>query len=263
MVLISGIYTSVILEPGEEPFNLPSPAIASERPPILCFGSLPVGFVRRDHLNPYHGHFLVQWVAVIGLVTYHFFGKLNQKTTFDGLVNQPHFMRRSAVHVEGVRKTRTVCNCHDLRAFTPLSFPNPQTPFFAGTKVPSIKASRRSIPPRSRRSSASASKISSNTPSLDHFWCQRWQVDLGGYRSGRSCHWAPVRRIQRIPLSTSRGSRRDRPRGSVRVDGIRGSIRVHCSSVKSIWIYKTRFSQMSRIYFGMTSSKLVDKRLEW
>jgi hypothetical protein len=73
---------------------------------------------------------------------------------------------------------------------------------------------------------------------------------LGGYRSGKSCHWAPVRRIQRIPLSTSRGFRRDRPRGSDRVDGIRGSNTRHCSSVKSIWLYKTRFYQMSRIFLG-------------
>ena len=54
------------------------------------------------------------------------------------------------------RKTRAVCNGHDLGAFAPLSFPHSGPPFFAGENDPSIKASRRSSPPRSRRSSANA-----------------------------------------------------------------------------------------------------------
>jgi hypothetical protein len=49
MAIISDGYASVILGPGEERFNLPSPAIASEGPPTLCFGQLYVGFMRSDH----------------------------------------------------------------------------------------------------------------------------------------------------------------------------------------------------------------------
>ena len=206
MIFISDSYASKFLQPSEEPFDLPSLAISSELASILSFCLLSIGFMRSDHFNADPGKLLIQGITVIGLVTNDFFRQLHKKTAFDGTANKLHFMRRSATHVEGDRKTRTVCNRHDLRAFTPLSFPNPQTPFFAGKKVPSIKASRRSIPPRSKRSSAKTSKISSNIPSVDHFWCQRWQVDCGGYRSGRSCHCAPVRRIQRIPLSTWRGS---------------------------------------------------------
>ena len=92
------------------------------------------------------------------------------------------------------------------------------------------------------------------------FWCQRWHVWYGGYRAGRSCHWAPVRRIHRIPLSTLRVFRRDRPLGSVRANGIRGSNTRHWSYVKSIWLYKTRFAQKYRIYVGMASSRCTRLR---
>jgi hypothetical protein len=35
-----------------------------------------------------------------------------------------------------------VCNSHDLRPLTTFRLPNPGTPFFAGAKLPSMKASR-------------------------------------------------------------------------------------------------------------------------
>lgn len=74
-----------------------------------------------------------------------------------------HFMRRSAGHVHDERKAAGVCPCHDLAAFAPLGFPNPSAPFWAGANVPSMNASRISIPPRSRRSSARAIRMRSNT----------------------------------------------------------------------------------------------------
>jgi hypothetical protein len=166
-------------------------------------------------------------------------------------------MRRSTFHVDGVRKTRAVCNCHDLRAFTALSLPNSRPPFFAGEKLPSIKASRMSTPPRSRRSSAKMKSISSKTPSCDQRWNQRWHVWYGGYLPGKSFHGAPVLSIQRIPFSTSLGSFRERPRGSLRVVGIKASNNVHCSSVKSISHMLLILLQMSRLFFEMASSNEV------
>ena len=236
MVLPSGYQASEVLEPSEKTFHLPPPPVSSKCASILCFRSFPVHLVRGDQLNAPLFKFLVQRVAIIGLVTDDPFRELDQKTTFDGFGNQRYFMRRSAVHVQGDRKTRAVCNCHDLCALAPLSLSNSRPPFFAGAKEPSINASRMSISPRSRKSSANVRRISSKTPPFDHFWNQRWQVWYGGYRSGRSFQGAPVRRIHKIPSRTSLGSRRDLPRGSDRslVDGIKPSNRVHCSSVKSI-----------------------------
>ena len=240
----------VALQPCKEPFDLPSSSVSPQGPSVLSFRTFPSSPMRRYHFDTQSAQFRIQGITVIGFVADESFRKRNEESSFKGFADQFHFMRASAVHVEGDRKTMAVRNCHDFRSFPPFRFPHARPPFLAGEKVPSMNASLRSNPPRSRRSSAKASRMSSKTPSLDHLWCQRWQVDLGGYRAGKSCHWAPVRSIQRMPLSTSRGCRRDRPRGSVRVDGIRGSNTRHCSSVKSIWLYKTRFSQMSRFILG-------------
>ena len=236
MVLPSGYQASEVLEPSEKTFHLPPPPISSQCSSILCFQPFPIHLVRGDHLNAHLFKFLIQRVAIVGLVTDDPLWELDQEATLYGFGNQRYFMRRSAVHVQGDRKTRAVCNCHDLRALAPLSLSDSRPPFFAGAKEPSMKASRMSMPPRSRKSSANVRRISSKIPPFDHVWNQRWQVWYGGYRSGKSFHGAPVRRIQRIPLRTSRGFRRDRPRGSDRSlgDGIKGSNRVHCSSVKSI-----------------------------
>lgn len=245
----------VVLEPSKEPLDFPTFSVSSKGPAILCFSLLPIGLVRCNQINTQCGQFNVQGITVIGLVTYDPLRKLGQETSFKCLVDQSHFMRRSTVHVEGDRKTRAVCNGHNLGPFAPFSFPNSRPPFLAGEKLPSIKASRMSRPPRSRRSSAKVRRMFSKIPSFDHFWCQRWHVDLEGYRLGRSCHCAPVRSIQSMPLSTSRGFIRGRPRESDRslADGIKGSNNVHCSFDKSISHMLLILLQKSRLYFGIAS----------
>ena len=109
-------------------------------------------------------------------------------------------------------------------------------PFFGGAKVPSIKPSLRSMPPRSFKSWASAVRILTKIPDSVQSWKRRWQVLFGGYRSGRSTQGAPVRRIQRMPLSTSLGSCGGRPDfpGCALGFGMNCAIRCHCSFVMSI-----------------------------
>jgi hypothetical protein len=104
---------------------------------------------------------------------------------------------RSAFNVSGDRKTRYVCDRHDLGAFAALCLANSKTPFFAGTKLPSMNASRISMPPRSYRSSTSSMAMRLKTPSSTHCWNRRWHVWYGGYRAGRSFHGAPVRSIHK------------------------------------------------------------------
>jgi hypothetical protein len=145
-------------------------------------------------------------------------------------------VRRCTCDMYGDRKTSAVCNCHDLSPLAALRFPDAGPPFLAPTKVPSMKPSRRSMPPRSRRSLASAARIVSNVSSATHSWNLRWHVWYGGYLGGKSFHGAPVRMIHRMPLSTSRAARRGRPRPSAGRSGggISGSSSAHCSSVRSI-----------------------------
>jgi hypothetical protein len=147
-------------------------------------------------------------------------------------------MGRSAFHVSGDRKTRSVCDCHDLGALATLCLADSKTPFFAGAKLPSINASRMSILPRLFRSATSSSAIVRKTPNSTHRWNQRWHVWCGGYRCGRSFQGAPVRRIHSMPSSNWRGSVGLRPLGSFMgiIDVMMGSILFHCSFVSSILI---------------------------
>jgi hypothetical protein len=91
---------------------------------------------------------LIKTIAIISLITNQPLGSMNNKAAFNGGFNQFYFVGRSTLHVSGDRKTRSVCNCHDLGAFATLCLADSKTPFFAGTKVPSINASRMSMPPR-------------------------------------------------------------------------------------------------------------------
>lgn len=146
-------------------------------------------------------------------------------------------MRTSTCCAYGDRKTSTVCHCHEFRTFAPLGLSHLSPPFLAPTKVPSIKPSLTSIPPRSYRSCAKPCRSCSITPNRTHRWKRRWQVVWGGYRSGKSCHCAPVRRIHKTPFNTERASCHGRPRfgfPSRSASGMYGSISSHCSSVTSI-----------------------------
>jgi hypothetical protein len=136
--------------------------------------------------------------------------------------------------VDSQRNTLTVDHHHPLRAFPPLGFANPGPPFLAGAKLPSAKASLQSNCPRWSKVARNVRQISNHTPSSSHFCNRRQQVEGLGYRSGRSCQRAPVRRIQRIPSNTARLAAHGRPPffdgGRT---GNKGSINFHCLSVRS------------------------------
>ena len=146
-------------------------------------------------------------------------------------------MRRSTCNGYGDRKTIAVDNTHDLRPLAPLGLPDCGSPFLAPEKEPSMKASSISIFPRSSRSLANPSRIIPIAPSSTQCWYRLWHVWYGGYCPGRSFQRAPVRKIQRIPFSTSRLDLGGRPLPSSRraFFGTRGSRISHCASVRSIF----------------------------
>jgi hypothetical protein len=174
-------------------------------------------------------------------------------------LDQLDFMRTSRLCVDGERKTSAVCHCQELRTFAPLGLSHRTPPFFATTNVPSMKHSDRSNSPRSHRSWAKVSKTRRSTPARTHCWKRRWQVWYGGNRSGKSFQRAPLRKIQRMPLSTARSSFHGRPRPSGRRGGagMSGRMMFHCSSVnsslrailhhsKSLGVYETASSWAPR-----------------
>ena len=252
MVFVTDNQTPEVLERCKKPFDFPSALISSEFSSMLGARSLPIAAMRRNHFNAaFLLKLLIEFVAVVSLVANKLVRGIARKTAVYRFSDQFHLVGRSAFNVSGDRKTRSVCDGHDLGALAALCLADSKTPFFAGTKLPSMKASRMSILPRSFRSSTNSWAMRLKMPCLTHCWNRLWHVWYGGYRSGRSFQGAPVRNIQRIPLSTDLGSRAGRPLGSFGgvISLMIGSIRLHCSFVRSILIILHNQDVMSRFNY--------------
>jgi hypothetical protein len=251
MIFIANRKSPKTMQPSKEAFDFPATPIAPKFPSILSFWFLPVLFMRRYQFNtPLIFQSLIKRIAIVCFITYQKIRRFFQKSVVDGLINKFYFMRRGALDMSGDRKTRSVCNCHDLGAFPALRIADSTTPFFAGLKLPSMNVSRISMSPRSYRSSASSLTMAWKTPCRTHCWNRRWHVWYGGYRWGRSFQGAPVLRIHNIAFNTSRGFLGRRPLGSFLgvKDEITGSIRFHCSFVSSILILLHIQSLMSSFF---------------
>ena len=111
---------------------------------------------------------VVEAIAIVGFVADQSLRELFQKACGERCVDEGDFMRRSAGHVDGDRKTMAVANRHDFAALTAASRADGGAPFFAELKLASMKASLRSSFPRSRRSSASRWRMRSKRPLRCH-----------------------------------------------------------------------------------------------
>src|ERR1700719_4172403 len=143
--------TTKVMKPGEQAFHFPASPVAAQNAAVLRRSCDAHEFVGRDELHA------VSFVDAL------------VKRGFDEL----SFMRRSAGHVRGERKTMAVCDCHDFAAFAAFCRADTRAPFFAELKRASMKASLRSSFPRSRRSSASVCSKRSNSPERCHCWKRR------------------------------------------------------------------------------------------
>ena len=237
MIFITNDQTTKVLKPGKQAFHLPTLCVSTQGSAILSLGLSSVRPMRGDHLDTtFLSQPLIKCVTVISSVANEFLGYVVKKAGIQSIIDKGYFMRASTGCVNGDRKTESVCKAHNLGSFAPFGFAHTIAPFFAGAKVPSIKPSLRSMPPRSFKSWARAVRILAKTPDSVHSWKRRWQVLLGGYRSGRSAQGAPVRRIHRMPSRTSLGSCGGRPDfpGCALGFGMNWAIRCHCSFVRSI-----------------------------
>lgn len=201
-----------IIEPCKEAFDAPTTPIAPQHPSILT-GSFPsVRFVRCDKFNGVVStQLFIEGVAIIRPVTDQALRILIDPKILECRFNEGYFMRRSAGNAHCERKTRAVCNCHDLAALPVLGFSDFKPLFLAPAKVPSIKHPVMSIFPRSFKSVARAISMLLQTPLFTQCWNRWWHVWHGVYLPGRSFHVAPVHNIQRIPLRISQSFRSGLP----------------------------------------------------
>jgi hypothetical protein len=145
-----------IMEPGEQAFDFPAAAIATQRAPVLGDRLATVPAVRRDQLHAKGvAQALVQRIAVVGFVANQSCRSFSEESLLESGFDEDRFIWSSAGHVHGDRKTMAVCDCHDFAAFTAFCRADTRAPFFAPLKLASMNASLRSSLPRSRKSSAS------------------------------------------------------------------------------------------------------------
>lgn len=154
--------------PGEQSFDTPSVSVAAEATAILRLG--PRGrSMRGNELGTPRCEADAQREAVVSLVAYKIDRDLVYEACVERVEDQLRFMALTTRNPDGDRKAMAVCHCHDLGRFAASSDANLKTPLFAPAWVPSMYASVRSSLPLARRSSASAVRIRSKTPSLSHF----------------------------------------------------------------------------------------------
>ena len=219
---------SVIAQPSNRPLNLPATSISPQCSSILKLGFLSVFTMRRHKLNALLLEPIAKFIRIITLVTNQVFGF--STNLLQSLICQFHLMRAGRVNGHSQRNTLAVCHHHKLRALATLGFTDFGAPFLAGTKLPSIKHSAHWMRPFLSSCSMNARQILSYTPCSSHI-LRRLQQVLGlGYFSGKSFHRAPVRKIHKIPSSTSRLFLQGRP--LLFSFGSNGSIFLHCFSVK-------------------------------
>jgi hypothetical protein len=156
---------AVVMQPREQAFDFPATAITPQRTAILGPSSGACGSVWCNHLYGVVLHQpLIEAVAVVGAIADQPFGEVGEESLFECGFDEFGFMRRSAGHVHGERKTMAVADRHDFAALTASSRADGGAPFFAELKLASTNASLRSSLPRSRKSSASFWSNCNSTP---------------------------------------------------------------------------------------------------
>jgi hypothetical protein len=163
-----------VVKPREQALDLPATPVATQYPTILRCFSAARGVVWSNQLHTKtFANLGVQWIAVVGAVTDQTLGSLGEEASLDGGFDESCFMRRSAGHVHGERKTMAVCDCHDFAAFAAFCRADTRAPFFAELKLASMNDSLKSSFPRSRKSSASFCSSLVSSPERCHCWKRR------------------------------------------------------------------------------------------
>lgn len=235
--------TTEIADPGKSPLNLPASLVSPEFASILSFCFFSVFAVGSNKINSPVFEILSKWVAVVSFVGNQSLRTLFRPSSavsrhfycFKRLINELYFRGRCRGKGASHRNTLAVCHHHPLRTFSFFGFSDAGAPFFAGAKLPSMKASDQSSAPLASNCDRNARQISNHTPFSSHSFNLRQQVEGLGYLEGRSHHLAPVRKIHKIPSRTSRFEAGGRPPFRLGFGfGKSGDILAHCSSFKNL-----------------------------
>jgi len=163
-----------IMKPREQALDFPAAPVTTQYTAVLRWGFASSGMVRSNQLHTEAlANLHIQWVTVVSAVADHALGSFGQEALFERGSDELCFMRRSAGHVHGERKTMAVADRHDFAAFAAASRADSRAPFFAELKLASMNDSLKSSFPRSRKSSASFWSSCVSNPERCHCWKRR------------------------------------------------------------------------------------------
>ena len=149
VVFITDDEPAEVVEPGKEPFDFPALAITAQTAAIVEGRLGAASSVRGQEHDVFFEQLLAQRIAVVSFVGNQAQRLFLDQATLQGRFDQGYFGGRSSRCVNGEWKTMSVSHGHDLDALAPLGFADRSAPFLAALKLPSMKHSDRSKPPRS------------------------------------------------------------------------------------------------------------------
>jgi len=149
MIFPADYKSAKVVQPGKQAFDFPSFAIAAQGPSVVEAGTGAPAAMRGNQQHFLLEELLAQRVAVVSAVGNEPPRQFVDQSLLEGRAHQFHFGGRSSFCVDGDRKTMSVSNGHDFAALAPLGLANPGAPFLAAVKLPSMKHSDKSSPPRS------------------------------------------------------------------------------------------------------------------
>ena len=161
--LVAGHEAAELLEPREEPFDLPAAAVPAQGPPVLGgHPAAPTVWCNEDDVVSREAR--IEGVAIVGPIPDHSPRTAPRDARRERRLDEGDFMRRSTCDGNGDRKTSAVCKGHDLGPLPAPSGPDEGAPPLAPAKVPSMKHSERSSPPRASRSRARERRTLASVP---------------------------------------------------------------------------------------------------
>src|SRR5712691_5533595 len=115
VVFVTNHQAAEVVEPSEQPLDFPPALEATQGSTVLSFGfGSTAPTMRGDHFSAKTvEHFLVEPIAVIGLIANELLRNIDDKSLFQCLGHQFHFSRASALCAYGERKTMAVRNRHE------------------------------------------------------------------------------------------------------------------------------------------------------
>src|SRR5215213_1847823 len=101
MIFVANDNSPVIVHPGKQSFDLPTPLVTAKFSAVLRFRLLSIPLMRCNQLNSKRRQFLVERVGIIGFIADQFLRLFSYQSVFNRFSDKLDFMRRSRVRVDG------------------------------------------------------------------------------------------------------------------------------------------------------------------